>query len=81
MKPKPVFEARDMDKILKHSFREIENRPDRLSLPLLDHIRALNVVDDMYPDRLKRNIRTRNKLIHECTLFLANHHKLIKKGK
>ena len=70
MSLKPSFEAKDLEQLTYHLFRINDNKPNRMIQPIIDQLRRLNVVDNIHPDKLKKQSKKRKELLYQCHLFI-----------
>ena len=67
---KPNFIAKDLEQLTYHLFRISDDKPNNMIQPITDQLRRLNVVDNIHPDKLKRQSKKRKELLYQCHLFI-----------
>ena len=75
---KPNFKAKDLEQLTYHLLRVNDNKTNNMVQPIVDQLRRLNVVDNINPDKIKKQSKKREELLYQCHLFIKQNKEFIK---
>jgi len=70
MELKPNFVAEDLEQLVNSLLEINDNKSNKTIKPITDQLRRLNVVDNIHPEKIKRQSRSRKKLLDQCHIFI-----------